>query len=263
MMVYVLPTAGGRFALHPRLLIPKDSVQFGVFFASFVLRKWRYQVSDQFGSAWHGFGRAAAASGSPLLRRIYATGNRLTTRVAADEYFLKAVSALVTSIEFVYPPSIDDAQLRKQVGEWLKRGTIHRNRTFAATSLLPLNFVLAKFFLMPANAVLVYHLFRLSSSMRAHTGVTTIQKLVDRGQVKWTPSAEFEEQIRKAADAATAEMAEMRGVPVTDPSVWKWRPGADIHDLALDKLQREISAPELLVNYRRARMQYFVYPNSV
>nr|KAJ3420421.1 hypothetical protein HK105_005688 [Polyrhizophydium stewartii] len=241
MMVYVLPTAGGRFALHPRLLIPKDSVQFGVFFASFVLRKWRYQVSDQFGSAWHGFGRAAAASGSPLLRRIYATGNRLTTRVAADEYFLKAVSALVTSVG----------------------GTIHRNRTFAATSLLPLNFVLAKFFLMPANAVLVYHLFRLSSSMRAHTGVTTIQKLVDRGQVKWTPSAEFEEQIRKAADAATAEMAEMRGVPVTDPSVWKWRPGADIHDLALDKLQREISAPELLVNYRRARMQYFVYPNSV
>jgi hypothetical protein len=119
LQIYVLPTLRGSYTIHPRFLKPRTKVEHGALFTSFVLRKWRYHISDAFGSPWHAFGQEAHQSGS-YLKHVYNFGNRITTRRAGAEYFFKMIPERTEGVEIIYPAGVDESRLRRQIGTWLE-----------------------------------------------------------------------------------------------------------------------------------------------
>jgi hypothetical protein len=97
--IYVFPCANGSLTLHPAFLPPKNNIEQFALFSSYVVRKWRYQISDFFGYYWHSFGRYSYNS-NPNIKSLYTYGNRLSTRKASGEYFLKMIPDLTEKIEF-------------------------------------------------------------------------------------------------------------------------------------------------------------------
>ncbi|KAI8930015.1 hypothetical protein BC831DRAFT_440931 [Entophlyctis helioformis] len=250
------------------------------------MEHWRYQVSDVFASYWHDFGMNALrslGSGKPAstAANVYRWGNRLTTRRAADEYFFKMVPTFVDQIEFVYPTSVDERLVKAQLSEWLKRASVlwlYRTRMFLAGLFVPVNFLFAKVFFLLANTMLIYNIFRMSASMRAHTGSTTIQKLIDKKRALWTPSDDLQTKIETISDKVSADLLrmqqedlkamkaagkEMGSAAEQAGRVWRWTPNSDMHDLVVAELQKQLKAPELSITYRRSRMQYLVYKDSI
>ncbi|KAJ3398454.1 hypothetical protein HDV05_002478, partial [Chytridiales sp. JEL 0842] len=87
--IYVLPTLHNKYIFHPRLPLSRNSFERSAVIAAYIFRKWRYTVSDSFGEVWHGWGLKSGGKGA--MGWLYGLGNKLTTRRAADEYFLKSV----------------------------------------------------------------------------------------------------------------------------------------------------------------------------
>jgi hypothetical protein len=98
--IYVLPTVHNKFVFQPRMPLARNGFERWAVTTAYIFRKWRYTISDIFGASWHSFGQNALAKVSTPSKTgvtsnvgswIYRTGNRLTTRRAADEYFFKSV----------------------------------------------------------------------------------------------------------------------------------------------------------------------------
>lgn len=89
--IYVLPAINGSVSFHARFLKPANKIEYSALFASFVVRKWRYQLSDMFGAHWHDFGNWAHANNHFPMKKLYEAGNRITSRRANDEYLLKMI----------------------------------------------------------------------------------------------------------------------------------------------------------------------------
>lgn len=124
LQIYVLPSLNGSYTIHPRFLSPVNKVEHGALFASFVIRKWRYQFSDTFGVYWHSFGRKTYAKNS-MLKHVYTLGNRVTTRKAQDEYFFKMIPTRTEEVQFIYPSNfIKESKLKAQISTWLS-GILH------------------------------------------------------------------------------------------------------------------------------------------
>eukprot|EP00842_Homolaphlyctis_polyrhiza_P001875 jgi/Hompol1/2689/HPOL_006144-RA len=245
--------------------------------AGYIFRKWRYTASDFGASYWHQFGQQALLSQNRPALAIYTFLNRLLTRKAVDEYFLKTIPSHANQIEFIFPPSLDERAVRSQINEWLKNSNVHSRRLFMMAMLLPASIAVTKIWLVGANLLLTYQLFRMSASSRALSGSKTLQKLIDQRRVTWTPSEEFENKIKQISIKVQDELAKQEidpgtsGKPNSSSSeehklenrpqipVWQWDPKGDLHDDVVTEIQKVYRTPELLVNYRRARMQGFVH----
>jgi hypothetical protein len=111
---YILPTLNHQYTLHNRLLNPLNSSEFKLQVSSYILRKWRYTLSDTLAYYWHSFGSHSTSS------IWYKLGNRLSTRISADEYFFKSIPQRTTTIQFVYPSSCDLTQIQLQLQSWIQ-----------------------------------------------------------------------------------------------------------------------------------------------
>ncbi|KAI8810627.1 mitochondrial K+-H+ exchange-related-domain-containing protein [Cladochytrium replicatum] len=272
LQVLVLPTLHDRMVFHARFLPPRNPLERHATIAAYIFRKWRFSVADTVGFYWHGFGAWANAVGTASLsegakpakrqwaRALYSVGNRMTTRRAADEYFLKMVPLAADHVEFVYPPSLNSKQIQTQLAEWLAASNRHSSRFFVWSLLFPVDFYIAKFYLLPANLFFTYNCFRVISHWRAAQGARTLASLFNVGEVTWTPSEDLENRIRSISDFVTGELKKEGDSGATQrSSVWTWTPLGDVHDEVLIELEKELKAAELWRSYRRARMQYFVF----
>ncbi|KAI9091238.1 mitochondrial K+-H+ exchange-related-domain-containing protein [Phlyctochytrium arcticum] len=247
--VFILPTLHNKHAFHARFLPPRTPFERSAIVMAYVLRKWRYQISDTFAFMWHGMGSGSTGIG----RRIWALGNRAVTRRAADEYFLKTVPRITEHIEFIYPASANSRVIKSQLGDFLSNSGRHRQKLFLWALILPSSLYIAKVYVVLANLFFSYNVFRLNASWRSQYGAKTLQKLLDSKQVTWTSSQELDDQIKVLSDEVTSRMKK------EDGPVWQWTPTGDLHDEVVEGLEAQLKAVELARTYRRARMQYLVH----
>jgi hypothetical protein len=251
--VFCLPTIKNRIVFHAEYPSVDSKIELGALFAGYVLRKWRYQISDTFGSYWHQLGRKQ----SYFQTLIYNFGNRLTTRRCADEYFFKQIVPKTLEIEFIFPTCLDESLIQKQLSTWIGDSRKFSPKLLFFGLLLPTNFYIAKWFLIGAQAGFSYHVFRLNAVARAHFGSQKIQKLANRRRVTWTSSPKLQAKIEEFANQVRDEN-QAEGLKTS----WAWKSGEDLHDDVVSKLEKEFKLPELLHTFRRTRLQYYVHPDS-
>ncbi|TPX60210.1 hypothetical protein PhCBS80983_g01932 [Powellomyces hirtus] len=254
--IYVFPTLHNKHVFHPAFLRPRSPFERGAIIAAYILRKWRYQLSDTFAFAWHAFGASAATSGIMPAKMMYKWGNRATTRKAADEYFLKSVPRITEHVEFIYPASANAKLIKNQVGEILANSDRHRGKLFLWALLLPSALYISKFYLALANILFTYNVFRLNASWRSMYGSKVLQKLIDSRNVTWTPSEELDAQVKSISEDVTKRLS---GEGAEGRRVWRWTRDGDLHDEVVEQLERDLKLAELGRTYRRARLQYFVH----
>ncbi len=153
-------------------------------FTSFVLRKWRYQIGDVFGGYWKRLEKS-----NPWLYRM---GNQITTRRASAEYFFKMIPAQADEIEFLFPPSTNVDALKAQINDWLNSSTMYNASMLLWGLVLPSNFLIAKFFILPANIAFSYNVFRFNSSWRARNGSAHLASLLKDQKVSWIEAKELQ-----------------------------------------------------------------------
>ncbi|KAJ3015749.1 hypothetical protein HKX48_004404 [Thoreauomyces humboldtii] len=239
--VYVLPTLNGKYAFHAAFLKPRTQFERGAVISAFILRKWRFQLSDTFAFAWHAFGaRFTRSGGVGIGAFVYKWGNRVTTRKAADEYFLKSI------------PRITEHSLVDSSTD----GDRHRSKLFLWALLLPSALYISKFYIALANILFTYNVFRLNASWRSMYGSKILQRLLDSRQVTWTASEALDEQVRALSADVTRRAEAEAG---HGGKVWRWTKDSDLHDEVVDRLEADLKLAELARTYRRARMQYFVH----
>ena len=200
LVILALPTIHQQFALHPLFLKPKNKSEYAILFSSYVLRKWRYQISDSFASYWHSFGHSSSIN-SPFKFRIYQRLNSLITRKSLDEYFFKNIPARTTEVEFVYPKDSNEQELQKTVERWLKTSAKFKTQATFWLMTLPITVIMGKLYVIPANVFLVYHLFRTFASIRAFQGSMTLQKLLNGKNVQWIPDEDLQKDIENQSTA--------------------------------------------------------------
>ncbi|KAI9335849.1 hypothetical protein DFJ73DRAFT_26774 [Zopfochytrium polystomum] len=293
---------------------------------AFFMRRYRYDFWERVVAApWHAFGARAlrdeaAAAGAAAVETaetgasrvkkaapaaswrgwLYRAGNRLGTRDAADEYFLKTVPLWSQHIEFIYPAGVSTRLIKEQLHSWISARDKHRNLLFIYGISFPFVLYLAKIFFVAANALLCYQLFRIVSHWRALTAINTLSRFLSNPEtyVTWTASPELADLIvrrsrqvtdalRRDADEAAAAnnggggaAGAAAAVPPRRSRVWSIdgkedHPGSaaaaninmadvhDLHDSVVELLERDLRSAELARNYRRARMQYFVRGEGV
>ena len=103
---FVLPTLHNQHIFHPRFLKPLHTIETSILLTSFIIRKWRFQLSDIGAYLWHSFGHRSVKS--PWMNRLYLLGNKMTSRNASDEYFFKMIPKRTKEVHtvFVFPWSI-------------------------------------------------------------------------------------------------------------------------------------------------------------
>ncbi|KAJ3130299.1 hypothetical protein HK098_004346 [Nowakowskiella sp. JEL0407] len=306
LQIYILPTLHNKFVFHSRFLKPTNKFERHATIIAFISRKWRYSVSDEFSYYWHRFGASMIAKRQLALAGIsepesdreigkldfktrvglslYQFGNRVTTRRAADEYFLKTINTAATNIEFIYPPGLDLRAAKDQLANWINKSATHRNKLLLWSLIFPLDFQIAKIHLPAANIFFVYNCFRVASHFRAMQGARLLREFFDgsessagevmgtnivdsetassegrRNKIVWNESKEFGELLKRAIKSVEEEDAEYVRKSAQYSASWKWESsGGDLHDDVLFKLEKDLKLAELSRTYRRARMQYFV-----
>ncbi|KAJ3158777.1 hypothetical protein HDU86_002458 [Geranomyces michiganensis] len=263
--IYVLPTLHHRAVFHPAFLRPRSPLERTAIVAAYILRKWRYQLSDTFAYAWHAFGAHSNGHRNP----IYRLGNRLTTRrTAADEYLLKSIPRITETIEFIYPASMPNGSrgIKRQLSDSvLANSDSHRQKLFLWALLLPSALYVAKFYLVAANVLFSYNVFRLNASWRAVYGAKCLQRAIDARQVTWTASRELDDRIKaisqqvQVAASRSRDAAAAAAYSADADAAWTWSEDGDLHDEVVERLEEELKLAELSRTYRRARMQYFVH----
>ncbi|KAJ3189097.1 hypothetical protein HDU85_002722 [Gaertneriomyces sp. JEL0708] len=251
LQIYVLPTLHGKHVFHPRFLKPQTRLQHIALVSAFIFRKWRYQLSDVGAFVWNGAGASTGFVG----RKLWWWGNKLTTRRAADEYFLKNVPRITESVEFLYPPSSNLKMIKAQIGEFLANGDRHRSRLFLWALILPSSLYIGKFHVAVANLFFSYNVFRLNASWRAMYGAKTLQKLLDSRKVTWKADDQLQTLIESSSQEVTARLEET----ANGGKIWRYSPGADLHDEVVERLEKELKSVELSRTYRRSRLQYLVH----
>jgi hypothetical protein len=120
--------------------------------------------------------------------------------------------------------------------------------------LLPTNFYIAKWFLVAANILFTYHIFRLNAVFRAHFGSRQFGRLLNQYQkVEFISSSELQSEIEAACKEATLALDH------DHLEKWSWSPGQDLHDDAVALLEKRLKLPELQQTIRRYRMQIMVF----
>ncbi|KAJ3275882.1 hypothetical protein HDV01_006748 [Terramyces sp. JEL0728] len=249
--IYAFPSLNGRCVFHAQFLSPTTNLEYAGLAAGYITRKWRYQISDQIGSHWHRLGNSKPGS---LLNKLYKFGNRLTTRKAADEYFFKQIPSRTEHVEIIFPSCMKQSDIQDQMQIWLADSEKFTSKLAFYGVLLPTNFYIAKFYLLAANVLFTYHVFRVNASFRAHFGSKRLQELVNRRQVKFTSCQELQDKISSISIQVSQELEK-------ENIKWHWN-NDDLHDDVALKLSTDLKLPELLQTVRRSRMQYMVLGSS-
>lgn len=274
--IYVLPSIKGQLIFHCGYLKPKSNPERFALFASYVTRKWRFQISDFFGYHFHKY------SNSPLHYFI----SDLTTRRASDEYFFKQIPAKTSNIEFIIPNQIDIKKVQQQLKYYFLESPKYSTNLLFSAMLLPTNIFLQKYLgFLFSSSLLSYHLFRVNNYFRAYYGSNRMQTLLNRNRVTFTHSKEFDEdiirfskqvenQLHKSYDKSLklndqtnleclvlntdqADISESAIGALKEP-IWKFKLNEDLHDDVIDLLGQKYKQPELLQTVRRCRMQYYL-----
>ncbi|TKY64186.1 hypothetical protein E2542_SST14078 [Spatholobus suberectus] len=121
-------------------------------------------------------GLETAPDGS-FKKKIHGLGLWLLSRVQPSEIFLKSISKEITSVEVVYPSSLNAQLVRRRLRHIAVRGAIiHRNYFYGSISLIPLT---SAFSILPLpNVPFFWILFRTYSHWRAlqvHTNTNFAQ----------------------------------------------------------------------------------------
>ncbi|KAI8846293.1 hypothetical protein BC829DRAFT_491436 [Chytridium lagenaria] len=180
---------------------------------AYILRKWRYKFSDMFADPWTGFGRWALKGGkqrkgNKLAAVVYQWVNKVMTRKADDEYFLKTVPMIAEHAEFIYPSNLNVRLIKDQLAEYLGNSAKHRSKLFLWALILPADVYLAKFAVIAANAFLCYNVFRVNAHWRANSNANSLQRLLDAKSVTWTSSSAFQSLIERKAGEVSKSIEE-------------------------------------------------------
>lgn len=125
-------------------------------------------------NAWIGLEKAPEGS---FKNKIHGLGLRLLSRVKPSEIFLKSISKEITSVEIIYPSSLNAQLVRRRLRHIAVRGAvIHRNYLYGLVSLIPLTSALS---ILPLpNVPFFWVLFRTYSHWRALQGSERLFQLV-------------------------------------------------------------------------------------
>lgn len=124
--------------------------------------------------AWIGLEQAPDGS---FKKKIHGLGLWLLSRVKPSEIFLKSISKEITSVEIIYPSSLNAQLVRRRLRHIAVRGAIiHRKYFYGSISLIP---VTSAFTVLPLpNVPFFWVLFRTYSHWRALQGSEKLFKLV-------------------------------------------------------------------------------------
>ncbi|KAH7546984.1 uncharacterized protein C23H3.12c [Ziziphus jujuba] len=127
--------------------------------------------------AWKGLEKAPEGS---FKNKIHGLGLRLLSRIKPSEMFLKSIPKDVTSVEVIYPSSLNARLVRRRLRHIAMRGSvIHKNYFYGSVTLLPLT---AVFTVLPLpNIPFFWILFRTYSNWRAFKGSEKLLELVSDG----------------------------------------------------------------------------------
>ncbi|XP_020970973.1 uncharacterized protein LOC107624741 isoform X4 [Arachis ipaensis] len=121
---------------------------------------------NKMNKAWIGLEKAPDGS---IKKKIHGWGSWLLSQVKPSEIFLKSISNEVTSIEVIYPSSLNAQLVRRRLRHIAMRGTIiHRKYLYATVSLIP--FSSALMVLPLPNFAFFWVSFRAYSHWRALQG---------------------------------------------------------------------------------------------
>lgn len=151
--ICVLPTRNQHYVFTARYMPFSSPAEKMQMLLAYTARKYRYTVSDLFGSSWHEFGRKAylhnqskhsdetihvssadsmqrtgssattiakARPPSSLKKRIYDIGNRITTRRCDQEYFMRNINLNSQTLEFVYPKGENEQHMNELLRRWIE-----------------------------------------------------------------------------------------------------------------------------------------------
>ncbi|RKP03497.1 hypothetical protein CXG81DRAFT_23893 [Caulochytrium protostelioides] len=262
--VYVLPARNHKYAFAAKFLPARAPWEHHATVLSYVARKWRYDLSDLCGTVWHRFGANAMAQGpQSWAARAYMYGNRMTSRSAEAEYFLKQIPHRTQQIEIIYPSTLRGEQIDAQLQGWLATAEARQTpQIWLWTMLLPLDVLLAKVVSASfANAFLFYNVFRVNAHVRARNGSRVLQKLQEADAVTWTASTDLEAYLDRVGRDVTAQLRDEHARDGEPPdAAWTYAPGDDLHDAVVARLGHDIKLPELKRHYHRTRMTELVWP---
>ncbi|KAL5160715.1 hypothetical protein HKD37_07G018156 [Glycine soja] len=98
-------------------------------------------IANKMNNAWIGLEKAPEGS---FKNKIHGLGLRLLSRVKPSEIFLKSISKEITSVEIIYPSSLNAQLVRRRLRHIAVRGAvIHRNYLYGLVSLIPLTSALS------------------------------------------------------------------------------------------------------------------------
>ncbi|KAI3426633.1 uncharacterized protein J3R85_009834 [Psidium guajava] len=135
--------------------------------------------------AWMGLEKAPEGS---LKSKMHGLGLKLLARVKPSEMFLKSISKEVSSVEVIYPSSLNTRLVRRRLRHIAKRGSIiHRKCFYGSATLLPLTTALS---VLPLpNIPFFWVLFRTYSHWRALQGSEKLLELVSNSAVAQTSAS--------------------------------------------------------------------------
>lgn len=139
-------------------------------------------VSDKMNRAWVGLETAPEGS---IKSKMHGLGLKLLARVKPSEMFLKSISKEVSSLEVIYPSSLNSRLVRRRLRHIAKRGSIiHKKYFYGSAALLPLTTALS---VLPLpNIPFFWLLFRTYSHWRALQGSEKLLELVSNSSVAQT-----------------------------------------------------------------------------
>ncbi|CAJ1950619.1 unnamed protein product [Sphenostylis stenocarpa] len=131
-------------------------------------------IANKMNKAW--IGLETAPDGS-VKKKIHGLGLWLLSRVKPSEIFLKSISKEITSVEVIYPSSLNAELVRRRLRHVAMRGSIiHRKYFYGSVSLIPLTSALS---ILPLpNVPFFWVLFRTYSHWRALQGSEKLLQLV-------------------------------------------------------------------------------------
>ncbi|KAF8011253.1 hypothetical protein BT93_J1761 [Corymbia citriodora subsp. variegata] len=139
-------------------------------------------VSDKMNRAWMGLEMAPEGS---FKSKMHGLGLKLLAGVKPSEMFLKSISKEVSSVEVIFPSSLNTRLVRRRLRHIAKRGSIiHKKYFYGSASLLPIT---TAFSVLPLpNIPFFWLLFRTYSHWRALQGSEKLLELVSNSSVAQT-----------------------------------------------------------------------------
>lgn len=177
--------------------------------------------ANKMNRAWTALENAPAGS---LKSKIHGLGLRLLSRVKPSEMFLKSISNEITTVEILYPSSLNARFVRRRLRHIALRGTvIHKKYFYGSISLLPLT---SAFTVLPLpNIPFFWTLFRTYSHWRALKGSEKLLQLVSDYSENQKSSVAIVDGNKTNKDSSDKSTHDSLGPP------WVLRPSKELEEL--------------------------------